>query len=330
MKKIKILLWLFLICILLCGKKHIDNRRKGSPKDIKKDNMKNINKELCKKWLFFDAVRGEYQILRLNKDGSFSYSCECGEGVDDFDVYDRYTYNKEKQQLIISSDDKKSSKKNTKLIDILSTNEYHLMLRINDKIKDFIIEEEKVTSNFYSFEGDKYLSGYNSKCSVVDIKGDKVTYGPINYDPEGLYKEGPFETYKLAKNAKFYEVSVQSYNSIQGDSEYEEFYEVEKKEIPTKDIEKFMEYGMHYSYVWFDKNLDIKKIVFFGHTEVTADYKTITIPAEESKDITKARIEKEIEEGLYEAAHINEDGSVLYLMLEEQKDKFLKKKKYKE
>lgn len=327
MKKIKTLLWLFLICILLCGcgKEHNDKSKQDTKKNINKDVKNDINKELYKKWLFFDSVRGEYQILRLNKDGSFSYSCECGEGVDDFDVYDRYTYDKNKQQLIVSNDDKK----NDKYIDILSMNEYHLMLRINDKIKDFIIEEEKVTSNFYSYEGDKYLSGYNSKCSVVDIKGDKVTYGPINYDPEGLYKDGPFETYKLAKKAKFYEVSVQSYNSIQGDSEYEEFYEVEQKEIPTKDIEKFMEYGMHYSYVWFDKNLDIKKIVFFGHTEVTADYKTITIPAEHSKDITKARIEKEIEEGLYEAAHINEEGSVLYLMLEEQKDKFIKEKKYK-
>ena len=79
--------------------------------------------------------------------------------------------------------------------------------------------------------------------------------------------------------------------------------------------------------MWFDDDLNIKKILFFGHTSVTADYKTVTIPQEYVEDVTKKQLESEIEEGIYEAAHINEDGSVLYLMLKEQQDKILKEKK---
>ena len=301
-----------IICLLFCGcaKENVSDSKKGG------------NIGLHKKWLFYNEVRGEFEVLRLKKDGSFSYNCSCGEEVEDFDVYDTYEYDKEKKQLIVYGADIED-----KHIDILSMNEYHLMLRINGKIKDFIIEEEDLISNFYSFEGEKHFSGYNSKCAIVDIKGDKVTYGPINYDREGIYKDGPFENFTLAENPKFYEVSVQSYNSIQGDSEYEEFYEVEKREIPEKDIEEFIDYGTSYSYVWFDDDLKVKKIVFFGHTSVTADFKAVTIPKEYSEDITKEYLEKEIEEGIYDAAHINEDGSVLYLMLKEQQDKILKDKK---
>lgn len=289
----------------------------------KDDNLKkDINKDLYKKWLFYNEVRGEIEVLRLEKNGNFSYNCSCGEGIEDFDVYDSYEYIKEKKKIIVHGKDAKD-----KHIDILGMNEYHLMLRINGKIKDFIIEEEDLKSNFYSFEGDKYFSGYNSKCAIVDIKGNKVTYGPVNYDKEGLYRDGPFESFTLAENTKFYQVSVQSYNSIQGDNEYEEFYEVEKKEIPKKDIEEFIDYGTSYSYVWFDKDLNIKKIVFFGHTSVTADFKAVTIPKEYSQDITKEYLESEIEEGIYDAAHINEDGSVLYLMLKEQQERILKEKK---
>jgi len=218
-----------------------------------------------KEWLFYDEVTAEHLCLNLGSDGTYSYHCQCGEPVGDSDLYDKYEYDEETGiiTLLSTSDD------DTSEIKVLGYNEYHLMVEIDNDVKDFVLFEHDTSSNFYSFEGESYLEGYESRCTVVDIKDGKIVYGPVNYDPEGLYREGPFEEFELAENVPVFDLYIQRYNSIQGDEEYEEFYDVSFTEIGDEEIGYILDAGAGAAFLWFDDNMRVEKIVFWGENSVT-------------------------------------------------------------
>lgn len=156
-------------------------------------------------------------------------------------------------------------------IKVLRYNEYHLMLEIDNEIKDFVLYEHDISSNFYAFEGERYLEGYESQCTVVDMKDDKIVYGPVNYDPEGAYEDGPFEEYEMEESVPIYNLFIERYNSIQGDEEYEEFYNVTFTEIGEEEIRYILDSGAGSAYLWFNDDMKVEKIVFWGENSVTVD-----------------------------------------------------------
>lgn len=269
-----------------------------------------------KEWVFYDEGAGEHLCMNIRSDGSYSYHCQCGEPVGDSDLYERYTYNADEGIITLSND----YDKNTAEIKVLSFNDYHLMLEIDGEVKDFILEEMDIFSNFFSFEGGEYFSEYDTRCTIIEMKDNKIVYGPVGYDPEGIYEDGPFEEFELSEDAAFAELSIQSFNSIQGDAEYEEFYETSYREFDQEEAKEILEYGSALAFVWFDDDLKVEKILYFGHTSVTADYIAITVEPEDAEGITRERLDKEIEQGYYDAAHINVEGTVIYLLTQEQLD----------
>lgn len=272
-----------------------------------------------KEWLFYDEVTAEHLCLYLGSDGSYSYHCECGESVGDSDLYDQYEYNAETNIITIFAD----SENETEEIKILGYNEFHLMIEIDGEVKDFCLEAMDTTSNFFSFEAGDYFTDYESRCTVADIVDNKITYSAVNYDPEGLYEDGPFEEYDLTENVEFFELRIHRFNSIQGDQEYEEFYNLYYKKMNGEEAKEYIGYGSALTFLWFDEELKVEKVVFYGETSVTADYMTVEVTAEEAGEITQEELDEKAEEGYFEAAHLNGDGSVLYLVLKEQYESFV-------
>ena len=227
MKKYLLLLISILTCMgILWGCKAPEKGSDNIPADI-----------ADKTWFFYDDVTAENLCLNLGSDNSFSYHCQCGEPVGDSDLYDKYEYNADTEIITLSGDDNEAAKK----IKILGYNEYHLMLEIDNEIKDFVLEEMDTASNFYAFEGEGYFSGYESRCTVVEIADGKIVYGPVNYDPEGSYANGPFEEYELADEYTISELSVHSFCTIQGEQEYEEFYNLDYRDFFCMSQERFFE-----------------------------------------------------------------------------------------
>ena len=264
-----------------------------------------------KEWLFYDEVTSEHLCLKLGSDGTYSYHCQCGEPVGDSDLYDRYEYNKEAGVITLSSESDDAAAE----ITVLDYNEYHLMVEIDGEVKDFVLYEQDTTSNFYSFDGESYLEGYESRCTVVDISDGKIVYGPVNYDPEGAYENGPFEEYEMTENVPVFDLFIQRYNSIQDGEEYEEFYDVAFTEIGEEEIGYILDAGAGAAYLWFDEDMKVEKIVFWGENSVTAHYETVTILPED----TETKVPEE-----YEVSHENVDGSIIYLMDPEQYEKYKK------
>lgn len=218
-----------------------------------------------KEWLFYNEVTAEHLCLNLGSDGSYSYHCQCGEPVGNSDVYDQYKYDAEAGIITLFNDYDDMEAE----IKVLDYNEYHLMVIIDGEIKDFVLLEHDTSSNFYSFEGESYLGGYESRCTVVDIKDGKIVYGPVNYAPEGPYENGPFEEYELADTVSFFELYIQRYNSIQGDEEYEESYDVSFTEIGREERDSILDSGAGAAFLWFNDEMKVEKIVFWGENSVT-------------------------------------------------------------
>jgi len=272
-----------------------------------------------KEWRFYNEVTSEHLCLNLGSDGSYSYHCACGEPVGNSDLYDRYEYDEEAKLLTLFS----SSDNATDQIEVLRYNIHHLMVRIDGEVKDFSLCEMDTMSNFWSFEGEKYLSSYNSRCTIVGMQERKIICGPIEYDPEGINEDGPFEEYEITDDAEISELSIISYNSIQDDQEYEEYYEVDFNEMSKEDLENILESGSGSALLWFDDNLNVEKIMFYGQVSVTADYVAVTVPSELTEGITQEYLDEKIEEGLFDVAHMEEDGCIFFLMERNQYEKLL-------
>ena len=272
-----------------------------------------------KEWLFYDEVTSEQLCLNFGSDGIYFYHCECGEPVGNSDLYDRYDYNEEAKLITLFS----SSDNATDQIEVLEYNTHHLMLRIDGEVKDFTTYEMDRMSNFWSFEGEEYISGYNCRCTVIDIQEDKIICGPVEYDPEGINEDGPFEEYQIAEDVEISELYVKSYNSIQDDQEYEEYYEVIYNEMNLEEFESLLENGFASVFLWFDDELKVKKIMGYGQLSVTADYVAITVPGELTEGITQKYLDEKVDEGLCDVAHMDEDGFIFFLMDRDQYEKLL-------
>ncbi len=81
-------------------------------------------------------TESDTEFLYFNEDGTFSYYCACGSPVDDFDACEKYTYDKNKNQIVLKCMDGKRKLK------IVEYNEDKLVLEFEDGNRTFIPEEE--------------------------------------------------------------------------------------------------------------------------------------------------------------------------------------------
>ena len=218
-----------------------------------------------KEWLFYDEVTSEHLVMYFGSDGTYSYHCQCGEPVGNSDIYENYKYNKDTGIITLfnSYDD------STDEIEIIDSNEYHLMVRVDGEVKDFVLGEMDTRASFFGTESESYLADYNSRCVVVDIQDGKMIYGPNEYDPEGQYKDGPFEEYEMGENVSFFELLITRYISAEDEWEYEESCDVAFTEIDREEVQCILDSGTGTAFVWFDDELKVEKIVLYGQISVT-------------------------------------------------------------
>lgn len=105
---------------------------------------------------------------------------------------------------------------------------------------------------------------------IMRFKEDgTVICRPIGYDREGLYENGPFETYKTAEDISYAELSITSYMSVQDDYEYEERYDVNYSELDLQKAQETTESGAAIAFLWFDDQMQVEKLVFFSQLSIS-------------------------------------------------------------
>lgn len=86
------------------------------------------------------STEADTEFIRFVKDGSFSYYCACGNPVDNSDLCEYYTYDKENNKIeLVCYDGVPEKEKNIK---ILTATKDKLKIEINGEIREFTRTKE--------------------------------------------------------------------------------------------------------------------------------------------------------------------------------------------
>ena len=79
------------------------------------------------------------ETIRFNEDGSFSYSCACGNPVNDADLCENYTYDEKTKEITL--DCFETTEDTITTIKVISVSETNLELDFNGEIRKFTKSE---------------------------------------------------------------------------------------------------------------------------------------------------------------------------------------------
>ena len=246
MKKFKILTAVFAIALLtLCGC--------AGQKGVDVPSVTGVDK-----WYFYNEALGESEVMTLGEDGMFMYNCECGEPIGDSDIYDEYYYDEEEGILHIYASYDEEEFMDMK---VLKLTPYEMMIESEGEIKTFAPEFINDSMSYFGEEGN--LSGNNGYFTVMDVADGKVKLAPFNYDGDVEYPEEAFSEYDLADGVKFFEMEINSKIDDSGEVHHTHYEEMSKA-----DAEKLLEDSSANGFIWFNGDMTIEKIVFYGQTIV--------------------------------------------------------------
>lgn len=197
-------------------------------------------------WYYFDPLTLENEKMSFKDDFSFYWGCECGEPVGNSDLYELYDYDKDSNELRLYNEYDKSEM----MVKVVDYSDYHLMLELDGKIKDFT-----PYSNYFDFKDDDNLliEGYNSYAFTKEVTGDCLVVGPSDYDGDIEYKSEDFDTYSMSDDIEFYNYFYKSEN--------DNIDVVYEKMSIADGLEAF---ESSYAFIWFNKDMEISKVMYHG------------------------------------------------------------------
>jgi len=205
-------------------------------------------------WYHYDEVTGENEKMSFSEDFTFYWGCECGEPVGNSDCYDLFDYDKETSVINLYNDYDDM----TMAMEVLDYSDYHLLLRVDGKIKNYTSGYSYSSDGPEIIDSEKYLEGYSGEFSFLDANADEIVLGPFDYDGDIEYPENAMKTYKFSGDVEAY--TLTAFIKIKDGEVVESTVDYEK--ISVDDI---IEYG-GYGFVWFNDELEISKILIYGAT----------------------------------------------------------------
>lgn len=208
-------------------------------------------------WAYYDPNIGEAETLLFSKEGEYYYNCECGEPIGASDMYDVWEYDAKTQSITVKS--LSDEEMEDQIIQILKSEEYRLVLKMDGKVKAFEAYNNWYYSPEIHYECTEYFEGYSARLSFTGIEGNTITVAPYYYDGDvSEHREMQSEEI-LAEGAKFYELHVDTISK-----EGEEKSTFEYTELTAEDVQLMIESGGGNGYVWYNEDLEIEKILFYG------------------------------------------------------------------
>lgn len=198
------------------------------------------------------------EILHFHKDGGFAYYEACGNPVGNSDCYETYSYDEEAE--IVTAHGYDDSVEDMKIA-VLRYTDDSLLVSIDGVIKEFY-EDNEVPSLI----GDMYekVEGYSAYMAIGDIHDGMIETAPSDFDADAgglelVRKE------KLSDTAVFYWLyeEIIHQEGEESDEITTEFTELKREEVAHSEDNSF-----NSGYIWYDENLQITKIVYYGSLEI--------------------------------------------------------------
>ena len=196
------------------------------------------------------------ESVYFGEDGEFIYSEACGSPVGNYDLYDEYVYDETKKTITLIPCEDGAEKE---IVKVLHYDRTSLMLQIGGEIKEFYAE------NNVPDVDDKLLSkieGYSGYNAIYKVEKGQIYVGPSEYDGDAQ-SEDVFRPYELAEDAVFESLSVKKV--YKGDTEDSTF---EYKKLTQKEAIKRFDNQSEIGFVWYNRDLEVTKVLFYGITEI--------------------------------------------------------------
>jgi len=204
-------------------------------------------------WYHYDEATGESEKMSFSDDFTFYWGCECGEPVGNSDCYEMYDFDEDTSVIKLYNDYDDM----TMEMEVLDHSDYHLMLRIDGRIKNYTYAE----TGLEIADSEKYLSGYSGEFSIIGGNNEEVELGPFDYDGDVEYPENALVTYQFSDDIESY--TLYSFKHIKDGEVVED--SVDYQQISFEEAVENLEYGGH-GFIWFNDDLQVEKILFYGDT----------------------------------------------------------------
>ena len=230
---------LLLFCVSACG-----NREEIYPDFLTKKDWK-YNTLSCT------------EMLHFQEDGGFSYYEVCGNPVGNSDCYETYSYDEDTGIVTVYGYDNSVDDLE---IAVLRYTEDSLLVSIEGAIKEFYTYDD-VPSPI----GDMHdkVKGYSAYVAIGDIKDGMIETAPANFDVDAGGMELIREE-KLSETSSFcslYEIITH----LEGETP--DKINTEFAELKREDVAQSKDNNFDYGYIWYNDDLEITKIVYYGLLE---------------------------------------------------------------
>ena len=196
------------------------------------------------------------ESLYFGEDGEFVYSEACGSPVGNYDAYDEYKYDEKNQTITLIPCEGSSAKE---IVKIFHYDEASLMLQIGGKVKEFYAENNVPDVEDRFLDDIEGYSGYNAICKIED---GQIYVGSSEFDGDAQSEE-VFRPYKMAQKITFESLSVKTV--YKGDTENSTF---DHSKLTQKEVESDLENQFQVGFVWYNEDIEVTKVLFYGTTEV--------------------------------------------------------------
>lgn len=191
--------------------------------------------------------------ISFGRDGYFSYWCSCGSPVDNYDLYDSYTYRNDR--ITVTGEDGNVG------MDVIYHDENYLCLYLEEEKECRVFIDEGFANDPYvEHQNENYAAKGWLGIDILSYDDETLTAAPYNYDRDahGMFREY-IRDIPAAEEIEFYSVTTVDDN---GEVTTEHF------KLGEEDIEHIGEYYTS-GYAQLDKEGRIKYMVFYGKTTIT-------------------------------------------------------------
>lgn len=196
------------------------------------------------------------EVLHFSDEGNFSYYETCGNPVGDSDLYETYSYDEETGVITVYGYEKGMEEKQIK---VLRYTEDSLLVEMEDGIKEFYVDGQVPSLSGDEYE---YVAGYSGYAAIISIDGNRIKTASSGYDPDAGGEETIREE-KLAEDAVFHELYMETVHT-----EEEDTASFEYTELTLADAAYSADNSFKIGFVWYNEDLEIEKIVFYGALEI--------------------------------------------------------------
>ena len=195
--------------------------------------------------------------LHFQEDGTFSYYEACGNPVGNSDCYETYSYDEDKG--IVTAYGCDDSVEDLEIV-VLRYTEESLLVSIDGAIKAFYTDNEVPSPIGDTLDK---VEGYSAYMAIGNIKDGMIETAPANIDVDAGGLELVREE-KLSETALFYSLYEQI-THLEGEAP--DKINTEFTELKREDVVQSEDNSFNYGYVWYNEDLEITKIVYYGLLE---------------------------------------------------------------